>query len=225
MEDRAEHRGVDLLAHLVVDAQPRHGVEVEAQRAGHVAEKGRRRERRLAFGRDEAFERRHHGGILGHLDGGRLCEVHVDADLDPRNGQTALVVYLVDVAARLARGLVVGMGAIEHPDIRRALDQAVEIVGVDPFVVLGRGQREGRTQVVGDERPLSHEVAGEVVVVHREQQHVLEVEVARLEDTHDLNALERFALKGDADGLQVAAQQRGVDLRRQLHVARIERVA
>ena len=92
-------------------------------------------------------------------------------------------------------------------------------------MVLGRGQSVGRPQVVGHERRLRHVVAREVVVVHREQNDVFEIEVAGFEDAHDLHPFERLALVGDAHGLQMAAQQRGVNLRRQLDVALVQRIA
>ena len=92
-------------------------------------------------------------------------------------------------------------------------------------MVLGRGQSVGRPQVVGHERRLRHVVAREVVVVHREQDDVFEIEVAGFEDAHDLHPFERLALVGDAHGLQMATQQRGVNLRRQLDVALVQRIA
>ena len=193
VENRTEHRGVDLLSNVIVDAQPRHRVEVEAQRAGHVAEEGRRREGHRTFGVDEAFERLHHGALLGHLDGGVLDQIDIDAHLDVVHLEAALVVQLADVAARLAGRLLVGVRAVEHVNRPRPLDEAVEVVGVDTLVVFGGGQIVGGPQVVGDERRLRGETAGEVVVVHREQDDVLEVEVARLEDAHHLDTLERLA--------------------------------
>ena len=74
-------------------------------------------------------------------------------------------------------------------------------------MVLGRGQSVGRPQVVGHERRLRHVVAREVVVVHREQDDVFEIEVAGFEDTHDLNSLQRLSLVGNTQGLQVSAKK------------------
>ena len=68
-------------------------------------------------------------------------------------------------------------------------------------------------------------IAGEIVVVHRKDDDVFEIEVAGLEDPHDLDALQRLALEGDAQRLQVPAQQRGVDLGRKVDIALVERVA
>ena len=117
------------------------------------------------------------------------------------------------------------MRTVEHVHALRALDQAVEIVGIDPFVVFRRGQFVGRTQVVGNERRLRDVVARKIVVVHREKDDVLEIDIAGLQNTHDLNPLQRFALEGDAQRLQMAAQQRGIHLGRKLDVAFVERVA
>ena len=92
-------------------------------------------------------------------------------------------------------------------------------------MVLGSGQSVGRPQVVGNERRLRGAVAREVVVVHRKDDDILEIEVARLEDSHDLNAFERLPLVGNAQRLQVAAQQRDVDLRRGIDRTIVQRVA
>ena len=225
VKDRAEHRGVDLLGDLVVGLEPRHGVKIEPQGTGHIAEESRRRERGLRFGVGEASETLHDPLVLGHLDRIGLGEVDIHTHLDLPDGKSALVVELVDVAARFARRFVVGVRAVEHPHPPGALHEAVKIVGVNPLVVLGRGQSVGRPQVVGHERRLRHVVAREVVVVHREQDDVFEIEVAGFEDAHDLHPFERLALVGDAHGLQMAAQQRGVNLRRQLDVALVQRIA
>ncbi len=107
----------------------------------------------------------------------------------------------------------------------RPLNQPIKIVGVDPFVVFGRRQRKGRPQVVGDERCLLHAVAREVVVVHREDDHVLEVEVAGFQDAHYLQSLQRFALERNAERLEVAAQQRGIGFCFDGYAAGFERVA
>lgn len=138
--------------------------------------------------------------FLGHLDRIGLGEVDIHTHLDLPDGKSALVVELVDVAARFARRFVVGVRAVEHPHPPGALHEAVEIVGVNPLVVLGRGQSVGRPQVVGHERRLRHVVAREVVVVHREQNDVFEIEVAGFEDAHDLHPFERLALVGNAHG-------------------------
>ena len=89
--------------------------------------------------------------ILRHLDRRRSGEIDIDTHLDASERKSALILQLADVTARLARGLVVGMGAVEHPDAAGPLDQAVKIVGVDALVVLGCGQSVGRPQVVGNE--------------------------------------------------------------------------
>ena len=83
MEDRTEHRGIDLLGDLVVGLEAGHGVEIEAQGAGHVAEKSRRRERgRRFWASAKRSSRTHHPFVLGHLDRRRLGEVDVHPHLD-----------------------------------------------------------------------------------------------------------------------------------------------
>ena len=225
MQDSAEHRGVHLLAHLVVRRQTGHRMEVEAQRAGDVAEQRRGRKGRRMLRIDETFESLHHPLVLGHFDRFRTGEVDIHAHLDPPHRDAAFIIELVDIAARFAGRLLVGVRAVEHVHAPGPLDQAIEIVGIDSLVVFGRGQREGRTQVVGHERSLRHAVAGEVVVVHRENDDVVEIEVAGLQNTHHLHPFQRLALERDADRLEVAAQQRGVDLRFDRQVAGVERVA
>ncbi len=200
-------------------------MEIEAQRAGHIAEKGRRREGRRVFGVDEAFEPFQRPRVFAHFDGGRLRQVHIDAHFGSPHRNSAFVFELIDVAARFARRFFVGMRAVEHVHALRPLNQPIKIVGVDPFVVFGRRQRKGRPQVVGDERCLRHAVAREVVVVHREDDHVLEVEVAGFQDAHYLQSLQRFALERNAERLEVAAQQRGIGFCFDGYAAGFERVA
>ena len=54
--------------------------------------------------------------------------------------------------------------------------------------MFGRGQFVGRTQVIGNERRLRDVVARKIVVVHREKDDVLEIDVAGLQNTHDLQS-------------------------------------
>ena len=91
-------------------------------------------------------------------------------------------------------------------------------------MVLRSRQAVGIPQIVGNERRRNRPVAGKGVVVDRQHEHMLEIEVARLEYPHDLHAGKRLALVRDAHILQHFAQQRGEDRRRDLQTAPGERV-
>ena len=131
-------------------------------------------------------------------------------DFDTPQPERRFIGKLVDIMALFTRCFFIGTGTIEHVNPLGPLDKPIEIVGIDPFMVRRRRQVERRPQIAGDERRLGYLVARKIVVVHREQDHIAEIEVARFEDTHDLQPFERFALKGDSHGLQVPPQQGGI---------------
>ena len=92
------------------------------------------------------------------------------------------------------------------------MQQAVEVVGVDAHLVLNRRQLVGLADAVRYEGAVV-DAPWHVALVARQQQDVVEVEVARLEHTHDLHALGRLAVEGDGgllDELLQQALQRGV---------------
>ena len=136
-----------------------------------------------------------------------------------------LIVELADIAARLATTLLVTLRAIYHIYITRALDQSIEIVGIDTFVVLGRGQAVCCSQTVRDKRRGRGTITWEVIVVHREDYHIIEIEVTRFENTHNLHTVQRLTLERDTHRLQMATQERGIDRQRNLYCALIERLA
>ena len=136
-----------------------------------------------------------------------------------------LIVELADIAARLATTLLVTLRAIYHIYITRALDQSIEIVGIDALVMFGRGQTVCCSQTIRDKRRGRGAITGEVIVVHREYYHIIEIEVTCFEDTHNLHAVQRLALERNTHRLQVTTQERGIDRQRNLDCALIERVA
>ena len=207
MENRTEHRCIDLLRNLVVRLQPGHGVKIEAQGTSHIPKKSRRRQPHGIVRREEAGQLFGGFPLLGDLDRQGFHPIDIDTDLPAEDLEGSFVLQLIDVTALFAGGLVVGMSAIEHPHVLGPLQQTIKIVGVNPLVMLRRRQGIGRPQVVGNERSTGHDAAGKVVVVHREQNDVAEIEVAGFEDTHDLNSLQRLSLVGNTQGLQVSAKK------------------
>ena len=181
MENRTEHRCIDLLRNLVVWLQPGHGVKIEAQGTSHIPKKSRRRQPHGIVRREEAGQLFGGFPLLGDLDRQGFHPIDIDTDLP---------------AEDLEGSFVLG-----------PLQQTIKIVGVNPLVMLRRRQGIGRPQVVGNERSTGHDAAGKVVVVHREQNDVAEIEVAGFEDTHDLNSLQRLSLVGNTQGLQVSAKK------------------
>ena len=76
------------------------------------------------------------------------------------------------------------------------LQQAVEVVLVDGYLVIDGGEPVGLADGVGDERGVV-DASRHVALVAGEQQHVVEVEVTRLEHTHHLDAFGWFSVEGD----------------------------
>ena len=62
------------------------------------------------------------------------------------------------------------------------------------------GESVGLADTIGDEGGVI-DAAGHIAVITGEQQHVVEVEVASLKHTHDLNTFRWFSVKGDGGGL------------------------
>ena len=125
------------------------------------------------------------GGLLTGLQG-------VLAD-----GLATLDEHLQHEAAHLAPLAVLGGIVVEDGDILGALQQAVEIVGVDANLILDSGQFVGLADAVRNERAVV-DAPRHVALVAGEQQDVVEVDVARLEHTHHLDALDGLAVEGDA---------------------------
>ena len=86
------------------------------------------------------------------------------------------------------------------------LYEAIEVVGIDGVLVFDGGHAEGLAQVVGDEGSLAS-CLGQLTLVEGEEDEVAEVEVARLEHTHDLQADGRLAVERYGGGGEQAAQQ------------------
>lgn len=145
-----------------------HVVVVELQGAAQVAVDGRGRE--FAEGVDAAY---HVGGLLdglGVAQHGRLsCLQGLSNDV-----VGTLYEHLEHEAAHLAGVAVLGGVVVEDGDVAGALQQAVEIVGVDGGLVVDGGKPERLADGVGDEGTVV-DAAWNVAVVAREQQHVVEV--------------------------------------------------
>ena len=71
----------------------------------------------------------------------------------------------------------------------------MEIVAIYGHLVIDRCQSVGCTQRVGYERCIINSL-GHIPFVAREDEHMVEVEVARLQYTHHLDTSCRFAMKG-----------------------------
>ena len=74
------------------------------------------------------------------------------------------------------------------------------MVGIDGHFVLYRGESVRFTQGVRDERRVAHPF-WHVAFVARQHKQMVEIEVARFQHAHHLNAFSRFAVERDAGGL------------------------
>ena len=73
----------------------------------------------------------------------------------------------------------------------------MEIISVDGDLVFYGRQFVSMAQTMGNERRVV-DAFRHVALVAGEQQHVVEVEVARFQHAHDLKTFGRFAVEGDA---------------------------
>ena len=76
----------------------------------------------------------------------------------------------------------------------------MEVVLVDGYLLVDGGKPVGLADGIGDERGVV-DAPWHITLVAGEQQHVVEVEVTRLEHTHHLDALGGFTVEGDRGGL------------------------
>ena len=125
---------------------------------------------------------------------------------------SALHEQLEHEAAHLAGVSVVGRVVVGDGDVAGALEQAVEVVGVEGYFVVDGGEVVCLAYGVGYERGVVYALR-HVAFVAGEEEEVVEVDVARLEHAHYLHAYNGLAVEGygrGADELGDESAQRGV---------------
>ena len=120
MQYRAEHRQVDLLGDLLDRLQSRHMTEIESQRTFDILIKGRRRQGAPSPVEILLQNTRGTSGFRGR-DGFRLRQIHAEPDRAPQRPVRRFVLQLIDIAAGLARTLVVAARAVGQVDGLRPL--------------------------------------------------------------------------------------------------------
>ena len=88
---------------------------------------------------------------------------------------------------------------VDQCDVRGALQQAVEVVGVDGHLVVDGGQAVCLAYGVGYERGVA-DALWHIALVARQHQYVVEIQVARLQYAHHLQAYGWLAVEGNAGG-------------------------
>ena len=184
----------------------------ETQLTAQISTDGRRADAATVFG-ETLTENVEHGRCL--VDGLWLTEqrllacaqtaelniISFDHQLEHETGHLSLL------------GIDGGV-VVDDCNIVCTLQQTVEIMLVDGYLVVDGGQSVSFTDGVGDERSVV-DATGHVTLVAGEQQHVVEIKVTRFEHTHDLDTLCRLAVEGDRGGLydlcNKALQRRHVD--------------
>ena len=83
---------------------------------------------------------------------------------------------------------------IDDGHVLTALQQPVEVIGVDGHLMVDGGQPEGLAYAIGNKRGVIHAL-GHVAFVTGEQQHMVKVQVTRLQHTHHLQTLGRFSVE------------------------------
>ena len=125
---------------------------------------------------------------------------------------SALHEELEHEAAHLAGVSVVGGVVVGDGDVAGALEEAVEVVGVEGYFVVDGGEVVCLAYGVGYERGVV-DAFGHVAFVAGEEEEVVEVDVARLEHAHYLHAYNGLAVEwygGGGDELGDESAQRGV---------------
>ena len=206
VEDVAEQAVVDSLGVGVGLLDVGYVLVVERQFAAYVGVDSR--------GREAAHLLEFADGCFVFLDGLR----HEGGGVVIRR-QTVMV-YLLSAlheelqheAAHLAGVSVVGGVVVGDGDVAGALQQAVEVVGVEGYFVVDGGEVVCLAYGVGYERGVV-DALGHVAFVAGEEEEVVEVDVARLEHAHYLYAHNGLAVEGygrGADELRDESAQRGV---------------
>ena len=113
---------------------------------------------------------------------------------------SALHHQLQQESAHLALLSVGGGIVVEDGDVLGPLQHTVEVVAEDGHLMVYRGQPVGLAYAVGYERRVV-DTFGHVALIAGEEQHVAEVQVARLEHAHHLQPFGRFTVEGDRGGL------------------------
>ena len=75
----------------------------------------------------------------------------------------------------------------------------MKVIGIDGHLVIDGGETVGFSDAVRDERGVA-QAFGQVAFIAGEQQHMFEIDVARFQDTHHLNAFYRLSVEGDTGG-------------------------
>ena len=114
--------------------------------------------------------------------------------------------HLQHETAHLAPLAVLGGAVVQYGHVAGPLQQTVEVVGVDAYLVFYRCQFVGLAYAVRNKRAVV-DAARHVALIAGQQQHMVEVQVARLQHTHHLQPLSRLAVEGNAGLLHQLACQ------------------
>ena len=195
MEDVAEDTVIDEFVIGVVGLLEVTDVSVEeAQLAAQVGADGRGTDTTAVI-REALTKDIKDGGSL--FDGLLLTEQGLLAGFQATEGDIPSLHHQLKHEARHLTFLCIDGGVVVYDGhVVGSLQQTVEVVLVDSHFVVDGGQSVGLADGVGDERGVV-DAAGHVALVAGEQQHVVEVEVAGLKHTHDLNTFGGLAVEGD----------------------------
>ena len=207
VQDRPEHRQIDLLGDLLLGPEPFNTAETEFEGTFDIGIE-RRRRKSTSPAVQECMQPFRHLASFGHCERVLRGEAYAERHLSPHHIVRRLVIQLIDIAARFAGVLVVAAGTVSDVYDRSALQQPVKVIGINSFMVHRRRQPVGKPQVMRDKRRPGGQIARERIVVGRKDQHILEIEVTGFEYPHHLYSAERFPFVGDADALQDFSQQR-----------------
>ena len=181
---------------LVVVAQALDVTQIELERAVDVLVDGTGRQ--VALGRAAAVGK-HMLRALADADGQLGKRGNVGLDVDVLNGLPVDAFQLGDEAGGLVRADGQRAGVVDERHVAGTRNHAIEVVGRQGFLLLVRRHVECPPEVVG-----YHGVDGVLAwkhpLVHRQDDDVVEIEVACLQHPHHLQALQRFAAERDDRG-------------------------
>ena len=166
--------------------------------AAQIGVDGCRTDAACIFGK-AALQLTHHLGCL--VNGLRRMELRCLSSLQGLERDRYLVLnhQLQHKARHLGCFTIAGGIVIKDGYIFCTLQQTMEIMLVDRYLVIDCGQSVGLTQGIGDKRGIVN-ATWHVTLVAREQKHMVEVEVSSFEHTHHLDSFGRFAMEGNRGG-------------------------
>ena len=223
MEDAAEGVVLHVVGQFFLGVELRHFLEIELERTVDVGVDGGRREIAIAgrleggwttaiFSPDEMSSKLlHHLFALWNDNAGRKiwdigCREVLQFDFVCQLQILLLHQHLFHEARHLSTRCAFGGIVVDECHVLCSLNEAIEIVGIEAVALVTRGEMILFAEEIWDERTAGFRLR-QVAFVHTEHEHILEVEIARFEHSHQLNAHSGFAVERQGMGIDDLEKQ------------------